>query len=107
MRRVLPPIPPRGPLASANRSQPRQIGDFSMQYRLRLFAIGVIVTLAGIAQAAANCFSSLGPCGPAFAAVPEMYVVIQGPVYSGPGSFVTQRNYIEGDQVAPIGYPYV
>ncbi len=77
-----------------------------LQYRLRLFAIGAIATLAGITQAAAGCcpmpVATCG-CGP----VPEMYVVNQGPVYSGPGSYVTQRNYIEGDQVAAIGYPYV
>ena len=41
------------------------------------------------------------------APMPEMYVVNQGPVYSGPGAYVTQRNFIEGDQVAPVGYPYV
>ncbi len=78
-----------------------------MHHRLRLLAIGAIAMLAGITQAAATCYPTLGPCGPAFAPVPEMLVVNQGPVYSGPGSFVTQRNYIEGDQVAPIGYPYV
>jgi hypothetical protein len=81
-----------------------------MHHRLRLLAIGAIATLAGIAQAAANCCPPMMPncgCGPAFAPVPQMLVVNQGPVYSGPGSYVTQRNYIEGDQVAPIGYPYV
>jgi hypothetical protein len=87
-----------------------------IHYRLRLFAIGAIATLAGITQAAAGCcpvpVTTCG-CGPVFAPavmavpVPEMYVVNQGPVYSGPGPYVTQRNYIEGDQVAAIGYPYV
>jgi hypothetical protein len=85
-------------------------------HQLRFFAIGAIATLAGITQAAAGCCTPIIPncgCGPAvapvapLAAVPEMYVVNQGPVYSGPGPYVTQRNWIEGDQVAPIGYPYV
>lgn len=65
--------------------------------------------LAGVTQAAANCcpvpVASCG-CGPV-APIPEVYVVNQGPVYSGPGPYVTQRNWIEGDQVAAIGYPYV
>jgi hypothetical protein len=38
---------------------------------------------------------------------PEMHVVNQGPVYSGPGPYVTQRNFIEGDQIAPYGFPYI
>ena len=82
---------------------------------LRLFAIAAIISLASITQAAANCCPAPAApcgCGPVAAVagpaiVPEMYVVNQGPVYSGPGSYVTQRNYIEGDQVAAIGYPYV
>lgn len=85
-------------------------------HQLRFFAIGAIATLAGITQAAAGCCPAIVPncgCGPVapvvapLAVVPEMYVVNQGPVYSGPGPYVTQRNWIEGDQVAPIGYPYV
>lgn len=84
--------------------------------RLRLSLIAAIATLAGITQATANCCpvpAAPCGCGPVAAPVavpaivPEMYVVNQGPVYSGPGSYVTQRNYIEGDQVAAIGYPYV
>lgn len=87
-----------------------------MHHRLRLFALGAIAVLAGATQAAAGCCPALIPncgCGPAvapvapLAVVPEMYVVNQGPVYSGPGPYVTQRNWIEGDQVAPIGFPYV
>jgi hypothetical protein len=87
-----------------------------MHHRLRLFAIGAIATLAGVTQAAAGCCPPIIPncgCGPVVAPVapvavmPEVYVVNQGPVYSGPGPYVTQRNWIEGDQVAPIGYPYV
>ncbi len=79
------------------------------KYQFRLFAIGAAASLAMIAQAAAQCCPPVvSPCcGPAVVAGPQMYVVNQGPVYSGPGSYVTQRNYIEGDQVAPIGYPYV
>jgi hypothetical protein len=86
------------------------------RHRLRLFAIAAIASLASITQAAANCCpvpAAPCGCGPLVApvavpaVVPEMYVVNQGPVYSGPGSYVTQRNYIEGDQVAAIGYPYV
>ena len=87
-----------------------------MHHRLRLFAIGAIALLAGITQAAAGCCPPIIPncgCGPVapvappLAVMPEVYVVNQGPVYSGPGPYVTQRNWIEGDQVAPIGYPYV
>lgn len=86
-----------------------------MHHWLRLLAIGAIATLAGVTQAAAGCCPAIVPncgCGPVvapapLAVVPEMYVVNQGPVYSGPGPYVTQRNWIEGDQVAPIGYPYV
>jgi hypothetical protein len=79
------------------------------KYQFRLFAIGAAATLAAVTQAAAQCCPvPVSPCcGPAVVAGPQMYVVNQGPVFSGPGSYVTQRNYIEGDQVAPIGYPYV
>ena len=108
------------------------------KYQFRVLAIGAAVTLAAIAQAAAQCCAPVvssccaapapvvfappvSPCcgapAPVFAApavsgccaapMPEMYVVNQGPVYSGPGAYVTQRNFIEGDQVAPVGYPYV
>lgn len=87
-----------------------------MLNRLRLFAIGAIAMLAGVTQAAAGCCPPIVPncgCGPVapvappLAVMPEVYVVNQGPVYSGPGPYVTQRNWIEGDQVAPFGYPYV
>ena len=94
-----------------------------LRYQFRLFAIGAAASLAVVAQAAAQCCPPLvnpccaapvvvappvSPCcGPAIVAGPQMYIVNQGPFYSGPGSYVTQRNYIEGDQVAPIGYPYV
>jgi hypothetical protein len=95
--------------------QPSRSGNTMMHQRLRLFAFGAIAMLAGVTQAAAGCCPPTIPncgCGPVvapapLAVVPEMYVVNQGPVYSGPGPYVTQRNWIEGDQVAPIGYPYV
>ncbi len=93
------------------------------KYQFRLFAIGAAATLAAVTRAAAQCCPALvSPCCAApvvqpvvvaplpvspCCATPEMYVVNQGPVYSGPGPYVTQRNYIEGDQVAPVGYPYV
>jgi hypothetical protein len=98
-----------------------------LKYQFRLFAIGAVATIAAVGQAAAQCCAPVvnpccgpavapvvapvgvpfvgGCCGPAVA--PEMLIVNQGPVYSGPGPYVTQRNYIEGDQFAPIGYPYV
>ena len=37
----------------------------------------------------------------------EMLIVNQGPVYAGPGPYVTQRNFIADDRDVPYGYPYV
>jgi hypothetical protein len=80
---------------------------------LHLLAIGAFALLAATSAASAGCCPvGINPCAcapmPQVAAPPvEMLVVNQGPVYSGPGSYVTQRNFIEGDQTAPYGYPPV
>jgi len=87
-----------------------------VKHSLYLFAIGAFATLSAASSASAGCCpGAVSPCGCApvvaqqvvVAPPVEMYVVNQGPVYSGPGSYVTQRNFIEGDQTAPYGYPYV
>jgi hypothetical protein len=70
-----------------------------------------LLPLAALAAASASATASAGCCpAPACGCAPppvEMLIVNQGPVYSGPGPYVTQRNYIEGDQIAPKGFPYV
>ena len=86
-----------------------------VKYPLRLLAISAFVTVGAATTASAGCCpSAVSPCTCAPVVVQvvtappvEMLVVNQGPVYSGPGPYVTQRNYIEGDQTAPYGYPYV
>ena len=105
------------PIASPHRTQPTKSGNIMMQDQFRLLRhrrdrhacrrdAGGGRLLPGsrpqLRLRAGGC-AAVAP----LAVVPEMYVVNQGPVYSGPGPYVTQRNWIEGDQVAPIGYPYV
>lgn len=85
------------------------------KHPLRIAVIGAATVLGAAPQAlAGGCCPERAPacaCAPVVQQVvvppTEMYVVNQGPVYSGPGSYVTQRNYIEGDQTAPYGYAYV
>jgi hypothetical protein len=83
---------------------------------LRLLAISACVTMSAATAAAGGCCpDAVGPCAcppvvvqQVVAPPPvEILVVNQGPVYSGPGPYLTQRNYIEGDQLAPYGFPYV
>ena len=85
------------------------------QYPLRLLAIGALAMLSATTAASAGCCPDIAsPCGCQPVLVPqavapsvEMLVVNQGPVYSGPGSYVTQRNFIENDQVVPRHFPPV
>jgi hypothetical protein len=83
--------------------------------QLRLLAIGAFAMLSATASAFDGCCPEVAsPCGCPPVPVPhavarpvEMLVVNQGPVYSGPGSYVTQRNFVENDQVVPHGFPRV
>ena len=85
------------------------------QYPLRLLAIGAFAMLSATTAASAGCCPDIAsPCGCQPVLVPqavapsvEMLLVNQGPVYSGPGSYVTQRNFIENDQVVPRHFPPV
>jgi hypothetical protein len=86
-----------------------------LDHTLRLLAVSTCVTMSAVTAASAGCCpDAVGPCAcpPVVvqqAVVPpvEILVVNQGPVYSGPGPYLTQRNYVEGDQLAPYGFPYV
>jgi hypothetical protein len=86
-----------------------------LDHTLRLLAVSACVTMSAATAASAGCCpDAVSPCAcppvvvqQAVAPPFEMLIVNQGPVYSGPGSYVTQRNYIEGDQTAPYGFPYV
>ena len=86
-----------------------------LDHTLRLLAIGAVATLSAATTAAAGCCpGGVSPCAcppvvlqQVVAPPVEILVVNQGPVYSGPGPYITQRNYIEGNQTAPYGYPYV
>jgi hypothetical protein len=73
---------------------------------LYIFAVGAVVSLAAAAPAAA------GGCCPGRAAVdcacgPDMYVVNQGPVFSGPGAFVSQIRDLPPPPPCCGSYPYV
>lgn len=54
-----------------------------------------------------NC-GGCGGCGPVAYAAPQLYVVNQGPVYSGPGLTVPYQTYSPETAYAPAAdYPYV
>ena len=68
------------------------------------FAVGAVVSLAAAAPAAA------GGCCPGQAiacACPDMYLVNQGPVFSGPGAFATQVRDLPPQPPCCGSYPYV
>jgi hypothetical protein len=71
---------------------------------LYIFAVGTVVSLAAAAPAAA------GGCCPGQAiacACPDMYLVNQGPVFSGPGAFATQVRDLPPQPPCCGSYPYV
>jgi len=77
--------------------------------RLNVLAAGAALSLGIVSEAAAGCCPALGPncaCGPVLVQVlvpaPEIYVVNQGPVFSGPGPGI--RQIPDGP---PADYPYV
>jgi hypothetical protein len=68
------------------------------------FAVGTVVSLAAAAPAVA------GGCCPGQAiacACPDMYLVNQGPVFSGPGAFATQVRDLPPQPPCCGSYPYV
>ena len=77
-----------------------------------VLATGAVLAFAVAGDAAAGCCPAPAAdcgCGPVVALVPvvpvpveQIYVVNQGPVFSGPGPYVRQFS-----EAAPAAYPYV
>ena len=77
---------------------------------LKLLALGALIAAGAVSEAAACCGYCAAPCGAAVPVVavgplPPVYVVNQGPVYSGP-SIITYPGYFEA-LAWPRFYPYV
>ena len=81
-----------------------------VKYSLQVAAMGALLALGGVPQALAGdcCPGPVAcPCGPVCVAVPTpIYVVNQGPVFSGPGPMISQiPDY--APRPYPGAYPYV
>ena len=77
---------------------------------LQMLALGALIGVGACGEAAACCGYCAAPCGAAVPVVavgplPPVYVVNQGPVYSGP-SIITYPGYFEA-LAWPRFYPYV
>jgi len=77
---------------------------------LQLLALGALIAAGAATEASACCGWCAAPCGTpipvvAVAPLPPVYVVNQGPVFSGP-SIITYPGYFEA-LAWPRFYPYV
>ncbi len=77
-----------------------------IERRLCLLAAAAALSLGIAGEARAGCCPTCG-CGPVIVAQPsQIYVVNQGPVFSGPGHHVRPASELM-PEVLPGSYPYV